>query len=132
MSLAPRVLVIMPDQWRRALLRAALREAGYDAIGARDMEDAARYRVIEAGRGPVELVLVDQDATANAMDDLRDILESHHDPPAVLLGHATHAAPAGPWSRILGRPVSVADLVVAVQSELPLPIEGRHPLDPPH
>jgi hypothetical protein len=120
----------MPDQWRRALLRSALREAGYDAIGARDMEDAARYRVIEPGRGAVELVLVDQDATANAMDDLRDILASHHDPPAVLIGHTTHAAPAGPWSRILGRPVSVADLVAAVQSELPLPMDARHPLDP--
>ena len=132
MSLSPRVLVIMPDQWRRSLLRAALREAGYDAIGARDMDDAARYRVIEPGRGPVDLVLVDQDATANAMDDLRDILASHHDPPALLIGHATHAAPAGPWSRTLGRPVSIADLVIAVQLELPLPIEGRHPLDPLH
>lgn len=120
----------MPDQWRRALLRAALREAGYDAIGARDMEDAARYRVIEPDRGAVRLALVDQDATANAMDDLRDILASHHDPPVVLIGHATHAAPAGPWSRILGRPVSVADLVAVVQSELPLPMDARHPLDP--
>jgi DNA-binding NtrC family response regulator len=130
MFLAPRVLLIMPDQWRRALLRAALREAGYDAIGARDMEDAARYRVIEPGRGAVHLVLVDQDATANAMDELRDILASHHDPPAVLIGHATHAAPAGPWSRILRRPVSVEDLVAATEAELPLPIERRHPVDP--
>jgi hypothetical protein len=120
----------MPDQWRRALLRAALREAGYDAIGARDTEDAARYRAIEPGRGPVSLVLVDQDATANAMDDLRDILASHHDPRTVLIKHATHAPPDGPWSRTVGRPLSVADLVAAVESELPLPAEARHPLDP--
>ena len=120
----------MPDHWRRALLRAALREAGYDAIGARDMEDAARYRVIEPGRGPVGLILVDQDATANAVDELRDILASHHDPPAVLIAHATHAPPAGAWSRIVARPVSVADLVAAVEAEVPLPVERRHPVDP--
>ena len=112
------------------MLRAALREAGYDAIGARDMEDAARYRVIEPGRGPVDLVLVDQDATANAMDDLRDILASHHNPPSVLIAQATHAAPAGSWSRIVPRPVSVADLVAAVESQLPLPSEAKHPVDP--
>jgi hypothetical protein len=112
------------------MLRAALREAGYDAIGARDMDDAARYRPIEPGRGPVNLVLVDQDATPNAMDDLRDILASHHDPPSVLVSHATQATPEGQWSRVIRRPVSVAELVTAVESELPLPIEGRHPLDP--
>jgi hypothetical protein len=120
----------MPDQWRRALLRAALREAGYDAIGARDMVDAARYRAIEAGRGTVDLVLVDQDATPNSMDDLRDILASHHDPPAVLLGHATHAPPEGPWSLVVRRPLSVADIVSEVESQLPLPAEARHPVDP--
>ena len=130
MSLAPRILVIMPDQWTRALLRAALRETGYDAIGARDMEDAARYRAIEPGRGPVNLVLVDQDATATGMDALRDILSSHHDPPTVLVAHATHAPADGPWSRVVRRPLSVADLVAVVESELPLPTEGRHPVDP--
>lgn len=32
--LAPRVLILQPDHWPRALLRAELREAGYDAVGA--------------------------------------------------------------------------------------------------
>jgi DNA-binding NtrC family response regulator len=130
MSVAPRILVIMPDQWRRALLRAALREVGYDAIGARNMDDARRYRAIEPGRGPVKLVLVDQEAVADGMDELRDILASHHDPPAILVAPATRALPDGPWSRIVHRPVSVADLVTEVESELPLPAEARHPLDP--
>ena len=94
------------------------------------MEDAARYRVIEPGRGAVHLVLVDQDATANAMDDLRDILASHHEPPAVLIGHATHAAAAGPWARVISRPLSIAEILAVVESELPLPAEGRHPVDP--
>jgi hypothetical protein len=112
------------------LLRAALREVGYDAIGARNMDDARRYRAIEPGRGPVKLVIVDQDAIADAIDELRDILASHHDPPATLVTRATHAPPAGPWSRVVSRPVFVADLVAAVESQLPLPIEARRPLDP--
>jgi DNA-binding response OmpR family regulator len=127
---APRILVIMPDQWRRALLRAALREIGYDAIGARNMEDAGRYRPIEPGRGPVKLVVVDQDAVVAATSELRDILASHHDPPVVLVTHASHAAPSGPWSRVVSRPVSVAELVTAVESEVPLPTEAKHPIDP--
>jgi hypothetical protein len=120
----------MPDQWRRALLRAALREVGYDAIGARNMDDASRYRAIEPGRGPVKLVLVDQDAVANGMDELRDILASHHDPPTILVASATRALPDGPWARTVRRPASVADLVTEVESDIPLPAEARHPLDP--
>ena len=126
---APRILVVMPDQGKRALIRAALREVGYDAIGATNLEEARRYRAIEPGRGTVRLLVVEQDATANATDELHELLASHHDPPAVLIAHATHDVPAGPWSRILRRPVSVAEIVAAVESEVSLPDDARHPMD---
>jgi len=129
MSLPPRILVIMSDQSRRALIRAALREVGYDAIGASDMDEARRYRAIEPGRGTVQLVVVDQDNAVREMAELREILASHHGPRVVLLAHATHEPPAGPWSRIVRRPVSVEDVVAAVRSELPLPEQSRNPLD---
>lgn len=129
MILAPRVLIVMSDQWRRALLRAVLRQDGYDAVGARSLEDARRYRAIEPGRGAVRLLVVDQDAVAQAMDELSEILASHHDPRVVLVAHATHDLPVGPWSRIVQRPVSVADVVAAVEAELALPGDARRPLD---
>src|SRR5512142_2916514 len=39
-GLPPRILVVMPAQWPRALVRAELRERGYDAAGARDLLEA--------------------------------------------------------------------------------------------
>jgi DNA-binding response OmpR family regulator len=124
------VLVVMPDQWPRALLRAALREAGYDAVGARDLIAALRASRAEPGRGPVRLVIVDQSALGSASDEqLGRLLARHGTPTAILLARAAVAARAGPWRRVIRRPVSVADIVTAVQAVLPLPPEGRHALD---
>jgi hypothetical protein len=119
----------MPDQWRRALLRAALREVGYDAVGARNMEEAGRYRAIESGRGNVQLVVAQDEALGSGSDELSAILASHHSPPVVLLTRATHETPAGAWSRVLRMPFSVEDVVEAVRSTLPLSEAHRHPLD---
>jgi DNA-binding NtrC family response regulator len=119
----------MPDQWRRALLRAALREVGYDAVGARNLEDARRYRAIEPGRGTVQMVIVHVDALESAGAELSEMLASHHTPPVVLLAHATHEAPPGAWSRVMQMPFSVADVVEAVQSAVPLPASKKYPLD---
>lgn len=52
----------MPEHWPRALLRAALREAGYDAVGAPGLSGALRYRAAAPDRGPVRLVVIDRDA----------------------------------------------------------------------
>src|SRR3954468_17682428 len=58
---APRVLLVMTDQWPRALLRAALRECGYDAVGTRSVAGAARLAAPDEGRGPVGLVVLEQE-----------------------------------------------------------------------
>jgi DNA-binding NtrC family response regulator len=127
---APRVLIVMPDQWTRALLRAALREDGYDAVGSRGVREALRVRPDDPERGPVRLIVVDQDAlAANApalFPALRDRLGR---PETLLIRRGTRSAPNGEWGRVLQRPVSVADIVEAVRTLAPLPAGARHPID---
>ena len=112
----------MPDQWPRALLRAELRERGYDALGARGLAEALAYPVSVPDRGPVRLVLVDQPALG-ASDELLlpQLLERHGHPETVLLAGAGRASPGGTWTRVLHRPVTIAGLADAVASLLPLP-----------
>jgi hypothetical protein len=124
------VLIVMRDQWPRALLRAALREVGYDALGASALRGALLVSPAELERGPVGVVIVDQSALSTGGDEqLTRLLARHGAPAAILLARPTVAAPAGPWRRVLRRPVSIADIVTAVQALLPLPPEDRHPLD---
>jgi len=127
-GLPPRVLVIIADQWDRSFIRAALREVGYDAVGARNPAEARRYRSIEAGRGTVDLIVADHEAAAER-DVLADVVASHRSPPVILVARGTQAPPPGSWSRVIRRPLSVADVVTAVESVLPLAAEARRPLD---
>lgn len=128
-SYNPRVLIVMSEQWPRVLLRAALREAGYDAVGTRNLDTALRVRREEPDRGPIRLVIVDQSAVRAAEGQLTQLLSLHGTPPTILLARPTLAVPAGPWARVLNRPVSVDEMVTAVEESLPLPSELRHPID---
>lgn len=127
----------MPEQWPRALLRAALREAGYDAVGAPGLSGALHYRVAAPDRGPVRLVVIDQDAMpgSDAGGDLTALIDRHDSPELILLAKGGSAAPLpGPareiaWRRIVRRPASIAELVDAVRAVLPLPPDARRPLD---
>lgn len=133
----PRVLLVMPDQWPRALLRAALREVGYDALGAPGLAGALRYRVQAPSRGPVRLVLLDQAALQGdeALPLLTTLLHRYGDPAAILLARAVpmsgppgKAEPA-PWTRVIRRPVSIDGIVAVVRELLPLPPAMSRPLD---
>jgi hypothetical protein len=124
---SPRVLLILPDHWPRALLRAQLREEGYDAIGARSVEEALVYRPEVPERGPVRLVLVDADAMGEG--GLADLLARHGNPPGALLAHAGQEVPPGSWVRVIRRPASIADLARAAGELVPLPERSRGPLD---
>ena len=126
--LPPRVLIVMPDQWPRALLRAALRESGYDAVGTRNLDTALRVRPEEPGRGSIRLVIVDQSA-ASAREQLAKLLSLHGKPRTILLARPTLAAPDGPWERVIKRPASIDDIVAVVQEAVPLEFELRHPID---
>ncbi len=125
------MLLVLPDQWPRALLRAQLREEGYDAVGARDVEEAMVYRPDVPERGRVRLVLVDGDALSGAGGEaLADLLTRHKNPPAVLLAHAGKETPPGSWARVVQRPVSIADLASVVGELVPLAHGMARPMDP--
>ena len=131
-ELPPRILLVMPGQWPRALLRAELRERGYDAAGARDLLEALSEG--ESAEGPVRLILIDQIALAEGdaalLHDLVNRLVANHPGAAVvLLAGTTHKEPEGPWQQVLRRPMSISDIVTAVQLAVPLPPGDRHPLD---
>jgi hypothetical protein len=124
----PRVLLVMPDQWPRALLRAELRERGYDALGAPGLAAALAYPVSVPERGPVRLLLLDQ--TAVGADEgplLARLVERHGHPAGVLLTRTGQAPTGGGWTRVLRRPVTIAALADAVTSLLPLPPDGADP-----
>ena len=132
----PRVLLVMADQWPRALLRAALREVGYDALGAPGLPGALHYGAQAEGRGAVRLVLVDQAALAEDSAALLAALVRRFERPAlVLLARAipvqgvSDAAPAAQWARVIRRPVSIEGIVTAVREILPLPPASIRPLD---
>jgi hypothetical protein len=127
----------MPEQWPRALLRAALREVGYDALGAPGLAGALRYRAQAQGRGPVRLVLVDQVVLQSDEDLalLTTLLRRHEEPVAILLARAmsaprlTDEAVAAPWTRVIRRPVHIDGIVAAVRDLLPLPPGSSRPID---
>ncbi|MGH7710483.1 MAG: hypothetical protein ACREOG_04330 [Gemmatimonadaceae bacterium] len=126
----PRVLIVMPAQWHRALLRAALREVGYDAVGTRTLATALRISPAEPDRGPVRLIIVDHAAvTRRERDHLTRLLQLHGRPATMLLARPTMSAPLGRWDRVLRRPLSISDIVAGAQELLPLPLEARHPSD---
>ena len=127
---APRIIIISPDQWPRALLRSALREVGYDAVGTQSLTSALRIPVREPGRSPVRAIVVEQSALGGGDGErLGELLARHERPATLLLSHTTTTPPAGSWSRELRRPFSIDDAVRAVQTLLPLPDAQRRPVD---
>lgn len=104
----------MAAQWPRALLRAELREAGYDALGARDLDEALTYPKEEAGRGPVRLIILDQ-AVSRSRDDPRlvELLQKHQEAQTLLLRY----------------PTTIAEISQTAQQLLPLPPAVLNPRD---
>ena len=107
-SAIPRVLLILPSHWERALLRAQLIEGGCDAVGAPDPESALVYPADAPDRGPVRLVVVDQGALPeDHRDALQALRDKHHDPAVLLLARPTLLPPPGRWAAVIHRPVTV-------------------------
>jgi PleD family two-component response regulator len=113
-SVPARILIVMAAQWPRALLRAELREAGYDALGARDLDEALTYPREEAGRGPVRLIILDQ-AVSRSRDDPRlvELLQKHQEAQTLLLRY----------------PTTIAEISQTTQQLLPLPPAVLNPRD---
>jgi hypothetical protein len=115
---APRILVVSSAQWLRALLRAELRDAGYDAIGAATLSRALRHPPTDVARGPVRLIVVDSAAAAAEPAALEHARRRY---PGVLLVliHGAGAAPLGPWAAMLRRPVTIGNVVASVRRLVP-------------
>jgi hypothetical protein len=110
----------MEDQWPRALLRAALLDAGYDAVGARSVPEAFALPVSDPERGPVRLVIVDRPVLGHEESAVAQLLRMHGNPIALLLAPAGEGTPAGSWHRVIHRPVSIGGIISVVQTLLPL------------
>jgi hypothetical protein len=120
----------MPEQWPRALLRAALREVGYDASGTRALKAALPQAAPDSARGPMRLVVLDQDALAeDEGSDLEALRSRTFAAPILLLAPATRRVREGPWTRVIRRPISIADLVQEIESLIPLAPDSHRPID---
>ena len=127
----PRVLVIWSDHWHRASLRAALREIGYDAVGARSVAEAFGYPAFERGRAPVSLIVIEADEITGDAD--RAIFERiqrlHPTAPVLLLARASRGLPPGEWPLILRRPFSLGDVLAMVRNRVTVAAGLALPLD---
>jgi hypothetical protein len=122
MSIA-RVLLVMPDPWPRALLRAELRERGYDAQGAPTLAEAMVYPAEEPERGPVRLVIVDGRVLGEGSRGvLERLCERHPEARVVLLWGEERVPPPGPWTGVVRGPFSIDETVRAVQWHIPAPV----------
>jgi hypothetical protein len=129
-SEAPRILLVMAAQWPRALLRAALRDVGYDASGTPALKDALLQTAPDSVLGPVRLVVLDQEALAEAEGgDLETLRSGAFAAPIVLVAPATRRVRQGPWARVIRRPTSIGALVQEIESLIPLAPEARRPID---
>jgi DNA-binding response OmpR family regulator len=121
-----RVLIISDDQWLRAGLRAELRERGYDAVGARDVAEALGFGRPDPDRGPVALILVDQEALGSelAVSMLARVQARLGSPSLVLIAPGNRQAAQGDWAAVLRRPLTIGEIADHVQRAMP---EGRAP-----
>src|SRR3546814_115512 len=98
----PRILLVMPAQWPRALLRAALREVGSDASDTGALKAVLHQSSLDAGLGLVGLVVLDQEALGEDEGADLDALRARTlDAPIVLLAPATRSVRKGRWTRVI-------------------------------
>jgi hypothetical protein len=110
-------------------LRAALRHEGYDALGARDLKEALSYPEEEAERGPVRLIILDQEVLEGHDSLLGELVGRHRDALTLVLESAFHPPVAAAWQRVLRHPVTIADIVRTTQELVPLPSTAAHPIE---
>jgi hypothetical protein len=117
---APRIFIVSAERWPRALLRAELRHAGYDAIGASTLARTLRYPPADPERGPVRLIVVDSAAVVADPTALEDARRRYPGLQVVLV-HRAGAPPPGPWAATLQRPVTIGDIAASARRLVPLP-----------
>ncbi|HEX7119443.1 MAG TPA: hypothetical protein VF212_11685 [Longimicrobiales bacterium] len=115
---APRVLIVMPDDWPRALLRTKLRDRGYNAIAAPSLADAFVYPVSDPEAGTIRLLVLDQ--AALDAEALERFTQRHRGVRVLLLAFSTGEAPPGPWAAVIRRPAQAGEVPQAIEEIVPL------------
>jgi hypothetical protein len=121
----PRVLIVMEVQWPRALLLAALQEAGYDAVGAPTLKEALAYPAPAIGHDPLRLIILDHHVSG---DDplLSQLLQHHTQARTLFLESALRPAALASREQVLRYPTSIGEILRSAQELLPL---TRHTSD---
>lgn len=115
----PRILLVIPDDWTRALLRNELIERGYNVVETPDLASALLTRRVEKDRGPVRAILIDQIALDDPTSRLLDVFATRYQNPGMLLLASTHSeAPPGPWQRVVSRTALISDIAAAIEGAL--------------
>ena len=110
----PRVLVVMEAQWPRALLLAALQDAGYDTLGAATVAEALAHPAREPGRSPIRLIVVDHHLSPNE-SAVADLLRHFEGAVPLRLRSALQPATPGTDSESLRYPLTIGDVVQRVE-----------------
>jgi hypothetical protein len=93
------------------------------------MEGALQQALPDPARGPLRVVVIDQDALSDEEFWLRDLQKRAPDAALLLLAPRTRPVREGPWAGIVQRPTSIAEMVGVIQRLVPLPPERRHPIE---
>lgn len=87
------VILVVPRQWERALIRAELLERGHDVVALRGLGDLLTFHAAAAGHAPIGVVLVDGRALTGRGHGLLSVVRGRKPDVAFLL-LAEHGAPA--------------------------------------
>jgi hypothetical protein len=115
----PRVLVVMEAKWPRALLVAALGEAGYHPVGLAGLDEALTHPTLRAGSGPVRVIVLDHTIPRDA-PKLQQLLTQHSGASPLYLDSALLPPSDAPPSQRLQYPVSIGEVVRQVKELLPI------------
>jgi CheY-like chemotaxis protein len=114
----PRVLIVMESQWPRALLLAALQEAGYNAVGASTLDEALSQSAQAPGRASVGLIVVDHHISRD--DPLfKALLKRHPDARPLFLESALQPSNTELADDRLRYPLFIGEVVQAIKRLLP-------------
>ncbi len=114
----PRVLIVMESQWPRALLLAALQEAGYNAVGASTLDEALSQSAQAPGRASGGLIVVDHHISRD--DPLfKALLQRHPDAQPLFLESALQPSNTELADDRLRYPLFIGEVVQAIKQLLP-------------
>jgi hypothetical protein len=105
------IVLVVPQHWERALLRAELIERGQDVAALRGMGDLLFFHPAQAGHAPIAVILVDRKALAGRRRKLLPVVRARN-PAArfVLLAGGMDTIKDDGATVVLRRPLSIGQV----------------------